>query len=286
MAAMHHRRIHIAGLVLALLSGCAALRPVPPLPSNDTVVADGASFRLEYGDLDARSAREVAEALRLAVPRIERWGRFDAPMAVRIHATHDALEGAVRHFDLPWLRAWARYDSIDLQSPRTWSMLGAQRGQIVELLTHELTHCLMYQNVATASDWAGKRIPLWFREGMASVTASQGYRRPTEEDLWRYLRANPDKDPVGQGDALYQTEQEIVYGASHRAFDYLVRRHGDESVRRLMSAMKDGSDFPAAFEQAFGITPDVFAARFLDYVRGEAWRDGKPARASSAKGST
>src|SRR6185295_2154512 len=47
-----------------------------------------------------------------------------------------------------------------------------------ELMLHELTHCVMYQRSASAADWSRKRIPLWFREGMASVTASQSYRWP------------------------------------------------------------------------------------------------------------
>ena len=40
-----------------------------------------------------------------------------------------------------------------------------------ELLTHELTHCVMYQRAGTDLNWSLKGIPLWFREGMASVTA-------------------------------------------------------------------------------------------------------------------
>ena len=65
---------------------------------------------------------------------------------------------------------------------------GLHPGQVAELLTHELTHCLMYQRSATADSWPYKGIPLWFREGMASVTAHQGYRRPHDEDIARYLK--------------------------------------------------------------------------------------------------
>jgi hypothetical protein len=261
------RRSLAAAVALLWLSGCAFVqKPLVP-PKSTELVVNGAAFAVTFDSVDTKSARDVGEALKVAVPRIQRWGRFRAPMKVRIHPSHDALEAAVRRFDYPWLRAWARYDSIDVQSPRTWSMLGAQPSHVVELLTHEITHCLMYQAVATESDWARKAIPLWFREGMASVTAAQGYRRPTEEELRRYLRAHPDKDPLTDGDAMQQYEQDIVYGTSHRAFEHLLARWGDDAVRALMHAMLGGLEFPAAFLQITGTSPAAFAKEYLRLVR-------------------
>lgn len=266
------RLLPAAALALAWLSGCVTVsKPASP-PQSTELVVDGAAFVLTYDSVDTKSARDVGEALKVAVPRIQRWGRFRAPMKVRIHPTHEALEAAVRRYDYPWLRAWARYDSIDVQSPRTWSLLGAQPQHIVELLTHEITHCLMYQSVATESEWARKAIPLWFREGMASVTASQGYRRPTEEELWRYLRAHPDKDPVTDGEAMQQFEQDIVYGASHRAFEHLLARFGDDAVKALMQAMMGGLEFPAAFQQVTGTSAAAFAKEYVRSVRDERFR--------------
>lgn len=259
-------------MALLWLSACAFVQTPPPLPRASELVVDGAAFQLTYDAVDTKSARDVSEALKVAVPRIQRWGKFRAPMRVRIHPTHEALEAAVRRYDYPWLRAWARYDSIDVQSPRTWSLLGAQPQHIVELLTHEITHCLMYQSVATETDWARKSIPLWFREGMASVTASQGYRRPTEEELWRYLRTHPEKDPLTDGEAMQQFEQDIVYGASHRAFEHILSRWGDDAVKATMQAMMSGLEFPAAFLQVTGTTASEFAKGYIRLVREERFR--------------
>lgn len=257
------------------LAGCALLPRLPTLPDTHEVRAGNAVFLLQFEEVDARASRDLADALQVAVPRIERWGTFVAPMTVRIHPSHEALELAVNRLDYPWLRAWARYDTIDVQSPRTWSLLGAQQGQLVELLTHELTHCLMYQRAGTESDWMRKGIPLWFREGMASVTANQSYRRPTEEELWRYLRANPAKDPVLDADDLYQSESEIVYGAAHRAFEFLVDRFGDDAVRQLMTTMRGGQRFDDAFVRVAGMPADAFSREYVRYVRWEGWRGEK-----------
>ena len=268
------RRISRAAALplLATLVGCALVPRAGELDDARQVVVGEAVFVLQYAPVDEKTAQDVARALEVAAPRIARWGRFEAPMFIRIHPTHEALEAAVRRFDYPWLRAWARYDTIDLQSPRTWGLLGAGQEQVVELLTHELTHCLMYQRAGTASNWMRKGIPLWFREGMASVTAAQGYRRPTDEEIWRWLRSFPEKDPIADGDALYQAEAGIVYGSAHRAFEFLVARYGDAVVLDLLDRMKGGLRFSDAFERAVGFDEAAFAREYVRYVKWEGWR--------------
>jgi hypothetical protein len=252
--------------VTLLLSACATVARQGPLGSEHRVVLGTGVFLLSATAEDTASERLVSEALAVAVPKVERWGRFAAPVSVRIHPTHEALEQAVNRIDYPWLRAWARYDTIDLQSPRTWSMLGASRGQVVELVTHELTHILMYQRIGTASDWSRKSIPLWFREGMASVTSQQGYRRPGLPEVRRWLREHPRMDPIGDADRLYRTENDIVYGAAHRAFERLEERFGDEAIGRLMDRMRAGDRFEKAFSTALGEPPHVFTADFLGRI--------------------
>ncbi len=257
---------------------CALIPVAPTLPDERVVQAGGERFVVRFQEVDRKTALGVAHSLEIAEPRVTRWGRFTAPVSILVRPTHDALEHAVHRLDYPWLRAWARYDSIDLQSPRTWSYLGSVDAQVTELLTHEVTHCLMYQLSGTASDWMYKRIPLWFREGMASVTAHQGYRRPTDEELWRYLRENPGKDPIRDADALYQTEDDIVYGAAHRAFAFLDERYGDGAIRDLLSRMRAGADFDAAFHASIGITASAFVDDFMNYIRWQGWRGKKAAQ--------
>jgi len=69
-----------------------------------------------------------------------------------------------------------------VQSPRSWE--GAAEADeatlaaaLAELLAHELTHALMYQRLARGDGAPVEEPPLWFREGMASLTAGQGARR-------------------------------------------------------------------------------------------------------------
>lgn len=266
------QRLFLLALAALTLTACVHATTAGELDGVRHIVIGDTSFVIVYAPVDAASADEVAQALEVAMPRVKRWGQFEAPVFIRIHPTHEALENAVRRVDYPWLRAWARYDSIELQSPRTWGLGRAPTSQIVELLTHELTHCLMYQNAGTRSNWMYKNIPLWFREGMASVTAKQGYRRPTDEEIWRWMRATPNADPVADAESLYQKESGIVYGAAHRAFEFLVTRYGDAAVGAIMDAMKAGESFESAFARTTSVNEAAFEREYIRYVQWEGWR--------------
>jgi hypothetical protein len=284
-------------LILSLAAGCAPRLSGEATPRREIVLVGEVRVELVSWPEDANSARQVARALEVALPRASRWGGLDAPVTITIHPTHAALEEAARRPGYGWLRAWARFSSIELQSPATWGFFGASDAQVAELLAHELAHCAMYQHAATAWTWSSKGIPLWFREGMASVTAGQGARRASLDDLWRFyeeglaadgggdgeagrgaarLRAargdRPDGDPLADPEPLYRGRSEVVYGAAHHAFLFLLGRYGEGRVQESLDRMRAGAAFPAAFRESFGISEAEFSADFRRYVLWEGWR--------------
>ena len=262
----------LAPLLIALLGpGCAAVHPAALRERADLLTAAG-TFRLTYGTGDEASRDALERAIRAASPRLARWGALRVPVRVLVLPSHEALEAAVNRHDFDWLRAWARYDQIYVQSPSTWSLLGANPADVDELMLHELTHCVMYQRSAGAVDWSRKQIPLWFREGMASVTASQGFRWLSLEELARFYSERPGQDPVTNPDAFYRGQNTLVYGASHHAFGFLIRRYGEEAVRRTMEGMARGAAFPEAFLAATGISAPAFVEDFKRYVRLRGFR--------------
>lgn len=287
------------------------------LTRADSVAVGDATFRVTYSPEDAEAAVEIERGLERAVPRARRWGGFRAPVTITIYPTHKALEEAVGREGYDWLRAWARYGTVDLQSPRTWSLFGGTEDAIVELLSHELTHCVMYQQAGSEWTWAYKSIPLWFREGMASVSAGQAYRRSGPVQLFEFYegpedsvsrafglwlaeslglasrrchdelaasgpREPPDPsrprrggDPVSDPDPLYQCNADVVYGAAHWAFQFLLDRYGEDRVRRILTGMGDGHLFSTAFQQAIGISVEEFEADFKRYVIWQGWRSAR-----------
>lgn len=281
-------------LALALAAGCAPRAAVTGSPLSTTVVVGDARVRVVYWPEDAPSARQVAGALQVALPRTARWGGLVEPVTITIHPTHAALEEAVRRPGYDWLRAWARYATIDLQAPSTWSWRGASDRRLEEVLTHELTHCVMYQRAGTDLNWSLKGIPLWFREGMASHTAAQGYRRGTLEDLWRFYQLGlpgagdgepepgavaraargraAEGDPLAEPEQLYQDRSDVVYGAAHHAFAFLLARYGEAAVHDLLGRMHGGASFARAFRETYGIGEAELVSDFRRYVVWEGWR--------------
>ena len=250
---------------LLFLAACAT--QMPTLQHQQRVSTRVGDFVLEFSDADSTVVAPVSRALEEAGPSIGRWGELRSPVKLEVLPTHEQLEEAVDRQGYDWLRAWARYDEVFFQSPRTWGLVGPSQAEVTELLTHELTHCMMYQQSADRLSWSGKEFPLWFREGMASYTAGQGYRWPRLEELARFLESHPNQDPLGRPEDLYTTESDMVYSAAHHAFTYLVQQHGEQAVSAILHAMLPGPKFSEAFAQIIGVRPDDFAAQFKRYAR-------------------
>jgi hypothetical protein len=260
--------------LVALLSGCTTLRGAYVSTAETLETADG-RFELEYPRGEAREKDRVVRALQSAMPRVRRWGTLREPIHLRILPSHEHLEVAVDQHGLRWMRAWARYAELFVQAPRSWGLFGATQAELEELFTHELTHCVMYQSSAARTTWQRKQIPPWFREGMASFTAGQGYRRLSLEDVAHRYNRHPGVDPLSTPGDLYRSDEQWVYSASHHAFAFLVRRYGDERIREVMHQMQAGARFPEAFAATFGLTPGEFTADFERFVRLRGFRGGR-----------
>src|SRR5215472_13209913 len=265
---------------LIFLAACAS--QMPGLRHQQRVSTHVGAFLLEFSDADSTAAAQLSRALENAGASIGRWGELRSPVKLEVLPSHELLEEAVNRQGYGWLRAWARYDEILLQSPRTWGPVGPTQAEVTELLTHELTHCMMYQQSSDRLSWSEKEFPLWFREGMASYTAGQGYRWPNVEQLARFLETHPKDDPIAHADALYKEQSDIVYSAAHHAFVYLVQCYGEAGVRDILHAMRPGPSFSAAFLKVANVRADDFIEEFRRYLLRRGFQS--PARAQSDSG--
>jgi hypothetical protein len=270
----------------ALLLACATARPTATAANQQMaarIQAPGLLFELHYLQPDGEEVARIGSGLLAAGPRLSRWGSFRQGVFVQVFPDHASLEAAIDRRGYPWLRAWAYGDQILLQSPRSWNAASpaALDEELGELLAHELTHSLMYQLMeaedgpAWTPDAPLEEPPLWFREGMASVTAGQGHRRLSAEDLARWIAQHPGAELLHPSPELYRVEKEAVYGAAHRAFDLLVRLAGDQPVRDIFRGVRAGARFTDAFKAATG-------HGLVEFER-EAVRSGFDAGASRLK---
>jgi len=257
----------------ALLLACATARtPSTPreTPLAARVEAPGLLFDVLYTPADALELPRIERALLAGGARVSRWGAFREGVSLHVLPDHASLEKAVDRPGYPWLRAWAFADDVLLQSPRSWNAGNpADDNDVAELLAHEMTHALMYQLMRTSDDpaWAPEEPPLWFREGMASVTAGQDRRRLSRDQLSRWLDEHPADDPLRPSVELYRTEQHAVYSAAHRAFELLLRAKGDDAIREMLGRVRAGAAFSDAFKSATGqalpdFERDAIRARF------------------------
>jgi hypothetical protein len=226
-------------------------------------------FELRSNGEQPDDVKRLKAALAAAEPQLGMWGGLETPVTVYVMRDHDDLEVAVRRIGYGWLRAWARYDDVLVQAPSTW---GARDAELVELLLHELTHCVLFQRSGTRDDWHRRDIPLWFREGMAVWTAKQGRLYPSLGDIATWRRRNPGRDVFRDGERLSVEFYAQVYGYSLHAFSFFLRRFGEERVVELLAAMKAGARFAEAFAATTGLTTRQFERDFEAFLneRGSA----------------
>jgi hypothetical protein len=270
--------LSVSGVVFGLLLvSCAT--PLSALTKEQRLSTPAGAIKVRsHPEGKPDDASVVAKALEQASTRLAKWGALEQPVDIHLMPSHADLESAVRRYGYDWLRAWAQYDDVLLQAPSTWATNDLD---VAELLAHELTHCLMYQRAGTRENWMHKGIPLWFREGMATFTALQGYRWMTLEDLARVYERGAGSDPIADAESMYQSQSAAVYAAAHYAFTFLVDRYGREAVERTLANMSKGDPFDVAFEKGVGLHPDRFSAEFRRYIVWRAFRGtGAPIRST------
>ncbi len=243
------------GMVMLSVSACAGLVGQPNFEYHRSYRfdAEGPEIHIRYTREDQATINMVAGAFETAVQTLEEWGHFRKPITVTIHPDHDSLERAVRRKGYPWLRGWAKYETIDIQSPRTWGGVGLRR-RVRELVVHEMTHILMYQYIGNENTWTKRSVPLWFREGHASYVAKQGYRRSKPDELAAYYcGAGYRGDPFTEPKKLLRESPELVYGAGHQGFTELMKTASKEQIMRVYRRTDETGDFREAFHDVFGI---------------------------------
>ncbi|HUM12840.1 MAG TPA: hypothetical protein VLT82_17970 [Myxococcaceae bacterium] len=263
--------------------GCAT----PRTTAGEVVVTDVGTIRLEFVEWNEATAELLRSAAPEAAKVLSRWGGLREPVTITVVNSQWELQEAVDR-KLPGISAWARRNQVVLWDPRWWPLppgaadhppLAAQvrKAQVTDLLRHELTHSLMFQRAGASPSDPRNRIPFWFREGMATVTADEGAQWPPPEALSQWLGEHPGVDLLGDARELARTDPNIAYGAAYHGFEFLVRRYGDATVLQILDRMRVREGFPDAFQDAVGISVESLARDFRRYL---LWRGFVPAPAA------
>jgi hypothetical protein len=267
-------------MLLVGTASCVTVRGSDP----GVMATEAGTIRLEFVEWH----EETSELLKSAVPEatkvLTRWGGLREPVRITVVNSRWELEELVGR-PLPGISAWARKNQVIVWDPRWWPLppgvqetpaLGERlrRTQVTSLLEHELTHSLMFQRAGGPPADPRDRIPFWYREGMATLTAGEGAQWPPPESLSQWLAKHPGADLLRDAPTLVRTHPAIAYGAAYHAFDFLVRRYGDGTVLRVLDLIRVREGFPDAFQDAVGVSVESFATDFRRYL---GWRGFLPA---------
>ena len=136
--------------------------------------------------------------------------------------------------------------------------------QLLELITHELTHIFEYEILFQGK--FGKNItanpPQWMMEGLASFMAQDEDSR--DRMVLRDAVVNDRIPRVSQGAGGY-----FAYRFGHSVFKYMVETYGWEGLRDFIYEYRNtlGNSIDRALKRAFNVTPEEFDTRFRTWLR-------------------
>jgi hypothetical protein len=136
--------------------------------------------------------------------------------------------------------------------------------QLLELITHELTHIFEYELLFQGK--FGKTVtanpPTWLMEGLASYMAQDEDSRDR-----MVLRDAVVNDRIPR--ITFNPQGYFAYRFGHAVFKYMEEQYGREGVRDFIYEYRNtlGSSVDRALKRAFNVTPDEFDSRFRTWLR-------------------
>jgi hypothetical protein len=172
--------------------------------------------------------------------------KMGGPLEVRIlparaAAGADSDDGAP-HWAVGYVRSGSREVVLRGSWIRTYPF-----GDLLSLFAHETTHVLL-DTVPRADT-----LPRWFQEGVAVMESRHWSFRDAFTLGTSVLVGRPT--PLSQLTRSFPSEDSAAraaYAESFHFVSYLEREHGPGAVRRILEKMKEGAEFPAAFQLALG----------------------------------
>ena len=146
-------------------------------------------------------------------------------------------------------------------NPGQWATMDPQAQQVV--MTHEAVHAL--------TGTVGRDVNRLVAEGFADYIALYGDRRPLAVTAGQVLRqvkvSGPPKRLPDAGDFDESTEGlGAVYESAWMLFRMMGDEFGKDAVIGLYRLVLDGAGFPAAAQQALGLTVDEVTDRWRAYL--------------------
>ena len=126
------------------------------------------------------------------------------------------------------------------------------------VIAHELSHIVV--RMATDNPYAG--LPRWLDEGLAMYAEGElpadnrrALKKAVEADKLLSIRSMSSY--VGRANQV-----DLFYGEAHSVVDFLLREHGREKIRDLLSVFAEGVRQEEALQRVYGLNLDELDARW------------------------
>lgn len=189
---------------------------------------------------------------------------MNAPIDIWVYPTSDDLQGALLLGGQSWV---AGHASPELGVVMVSVAPGENQSiQLERQVPHELAHVLLYRRVGMNYN----RLPLWLREGMASM-AELYYNA----DLDVVLANAADNNSIIPLTDLCNSfppdtaNAQLAYAESRSFAQFIVDNYGMSGLNSLALAYADGLDCEQGARQALGLSLSQLEVRWRENVLGE-----------------
>lgn len=227
----------------------------PDLP--ESWVVEASPFLRVYAE--AGDAAEAARLARHGTKSVQALAaRLGVPVGDTIHVVLAPDEARFRDLQPgrspTWADgvAWPASGQIFLKAPR---LRADQQTRLEVVLDHELTHVLL------GRAFAPQRVPTWLQEGTAQVLAGEFGPQTTQK-----LSEGMAVEGLLSLDSLTSKfpdnphRAQLAYAQSADFIGWIVKEHGEDSLRTLVKSLVHGDDVRGAMREATGQDLDVVDA--------------------------
>jgi Tol biopolymer transport system component len=256
-------------VVLLILVVLAAV-PAYPFGQNKIVydefkwsVYHSTHFDVYFYEEERPSLQRVVDAAESAYLDLSKKFNFQVSKKIPLifYATHSAFEqnNVMLNFIPEGVGAFAEPAKNRMVLP-----IDMPDGELLELITHELTHIFEYEIFFQGR--FGKNVtanpPTWLMEGLASFMAEDEDSR--DRMVLRDAVVNDRIPRVSMNPQGY-----FAYRFGHAVFLYMKEQYGWDGLRDFIYEYRNtlGSSIDRALKRAYNVTPDEFDSRFRTWLR-------------------
>jgi hypothetical protein len=241
-------------VLLALFLVQADARPLPSLQLRIEAPPELDAVRKRLESIDPQRFADIAQLV----------GWTDAGPAIHVELVPESSDLA--RSVSPWIAGFTVEESVVLFPARSPTY---PNNSLEDVLRHEVAHALIWRTSM------GRPIPRWFNEGLAMAAERQrGFEDQTQLFYQLVTGSRTSLDALDRLFEGRESDQVRAYALAGALVHNVFERHGPAGCARILSRVRRGASFEAAFTEVAGVTPAVAESEF--WQRQRIWTNWLP----------